>query len=115
MNPLSGRLGTTRIRTTVRRAAIWLVLHAGGLGLYVAFSSREWIEPELRGVDGANGGGQFVFALFTLYAVVFMLLVNSAWAIIAVWRRTMNRQSAAVIALSFFAWAATIWFSARLV
>lgn len=61
----------------------WIGINGLTAIAFVYFSSREWIEPELRGFPGANGGGSAVFTLLTLWFCFPLLTVNLVWLLIS--------------------------------
>ena len=54
-----------------------VALNAVGVGVYLAISSRTWLEPELRGESVATGGDAVVWFFTALPVAVAFLVFDS--------------------------------------
>ncbi len=61
------------------RDGIWLAMNAVAVIAFLWWSSRTWIEPELRDVPGASGGAPLVFTLLVLWMLGPLSLLNLGW------------------------------------
>jgi hypothetical protein len=57
----------------------WLIFNAAALGVFLVLASRTWLEPELRGISGANGGAGVVWALTALPVLFGTFLLDLIW------------------------------------
>jgi hypothetical protein len=72
--------------------------NAVAIGIYLIAASAGWIDPELKDVPGAAGGGAVVWFLLAVPIFFVSLLGNGACAVIALIRRNRNGRQ------SFFRW-----------
>lgn len=99
----------------LKREGVWLGINAVVGVAFFFVSSNYWIEPELKDVPGASGGGAFIFAILVLWVLAPALLcINVPWLALAVWRglRAGDWASLPVIALTGGVWVCLVGFSA---
>lgn len=83
--------------------------------VFLWLSSRQWIEPEVRDIPGASGGGPVVFSLLVLWILVPLLILNPIWLGAAIWRKKRTGEwihQDRLFAVMAVAWVSLILFSA---
>lgn len=96
------------------RDGVWLGLNGMVAIIFLWLTSSQWIEPELKDVPGASGGGPFVFTLFVLWVVGPISLLNLGWL---GWtaRRSLRERDwtpVGIFGLMVVGWMAVMLFSA---
>jgi hypothetical protein len=73
------------------RTGYWVGANIVAVLLYLYFSSRTWLEPELRGEVVASSGDAFIWAMSALPVFVLAVLLDLA---VVFWAARRRRQSA---------------------
>jgi len=77
----------------------WLVANVIGVAAYLHFSSKTWLEPELRGEAVARGGDAVVWALSALPVLATVLVADLMWLSIVTRRGSRTKDWRAMFAL----------------
>ncbi len=96
------------------RDGVWLGLNVVVALIFLALTSGQWIEPELKDEPGASGGSVFVFALFVLYIVGPSMALNVGWLAFTARKALRERDWTPVWVFAAIAgaWLALVAFSA---
>jgi len=90
----------------LRREKWWLAVNVAGVLLFLALASTSWVEPEVRDIAGAAGGGAVVWGVTALPVLGFAALVVAGrllWAILHA-LRSGRWQSAAIVFFTALLW-----------
>lgn len=68
----------------VKRRKTWIAANGVVAVLFQAFSSTQWLEPEVRDIPGASGGAPFVFMSAVIALLVPLLLLNLVWLLVVI-------------------------------
>jgi len=68
----------------LRRERWWLLFNLVALGTFLVFAAQTWLEPELKGVSGPNGGAGVVWVVTALPILFVALIADLIWLVRAV-------------------------------
>ncbi len=100
----------------LKRDAVWLGANALLAAAFLWFTSSLWIEPDLRDIPGASGGGPIIFmlALLWLLAPLSPLILLGLGLAVRSGLRDARWGRLGAVCLTIAAWIGAIWFSASL-
>lgn len=95
----------------IRQEKWWLGANLVGVGLFLWFASRTWLEPQLRGELVATGGDGVIWTLTALPVLGVFFLADLVWLLLATRRgiQTKDWLSATVVSS-----VAVIWITAAI-
>lgn len=91
-----------------RQQIRWVLANATGIAAFLAFASREWIEPEIANEPGAGGGDLFVWGLTALPIMILFVVAHLIVGGIALTK--MRRDWASPFILTTGCWIAVVIF-----
>ena len=91
-----------------QRSVWWVLANMLGIGVFLAFASKSWIEPALADVPGASVGNFMVWGTSALPILVSFFFVHLIVGLIALKR--MQRDWALALMLTTGCWIAAAVF-----